>query len=294
VWLNGRDLGRHLDPYTPFQLPASGLRAGAPNTLVVRVDSRKGAEPREGWWNWGGITRPVELVPLGPVSIADPGLLPRLNCTAPGTCRASVMFDGWVTNHGAQPQAPRVQVTLRPPGGGAPTTASSSVAPIAPGQTRRVQFSFAVKGHPDLWSPDHPALYQAQVATHAGPVLAQLDSLHVGLRSVTVHDGRCGSTGADRAQRRLDPGGRARHGPALTDADMQSIVTGLRAVHANVTRAQYPLNPRLLDRLDQAGIMVWSQAPVYHRDELLHTPAQRALALGTLRGTCSPRATTRA
>src|SRR4051794_26463337 len=61
VWLNGRRLGSHDDPYTPFELPARGLRRGD-NDLVVRVDNRKGTRPREGWWNWGGILRPVALV----------------------------------------------------------------------------------------------------------------------------------------------------------------------------------------------------------------------------------------
>ena len=74
-------------------------------------------------------------------------------------------------------------------------------------------------------------------------------------------------------------------GPALTDADMDAIVAKLRTLHANVTRAHYLLNARLLDRLDRAGIMVWSQAPIYHRDRLLETPAQRAVALSTVRGT---------
>ncbi|MEA2341347.1 MAG: beta-galactosidase, partial [Solirubrobacteraceae bacterium] len=54
---------------------------------------------------------------------------------------------------------------------------------------------------------------------------------------------------------------------------------------ANVTRAHYLLNPKLLDALEAAGIMVWSQAPIYHRDRQLETPAQRAQALATLRGT---------
>ncbi|HEU0316971.1 MAG TPA: hypothetical protein VFR49_06555, partial [Solirubrobacteraceae bacterium] len=55
VWLNGHYIGGHDDPYTPFQLDLGSLAAGATNTLVVRVDNRKGIEPREGWWNWGGI-----------------------------------------------------------------------------------------------------------------------------------------------------------------------------------------------------------------------------------------------
>jgi len=71
----------------------------------------------------------------------------------------------------------------------------------------------------------------------------------------------------------------------MTDADMDTTVAQLKALHANVTRAHYLLNERLLDRFDEAGILVWSQAPVYHRDRLLANPARRAYELRTLRGT---------
>ena len=71
VVLNGVVLGTHTDPYVPFTLPATSLRPGQPNELVVYVDNRKGPEPREGWWNWGGVTRPISLVPQGPVVFSD-------------------------------------------------------------------------------------------------------------------------------------------------------------------------------------------------------------------------------
>jgi hypothetical protein len=47
------------------------------------------------------------------------------------------------------------------------------------------------------------------------------------------------------------------HGDALTPADMDRIVARLKRIHANATRAQHPLSPQLLDRLDAAGILVW-------------------------------------
>ena len=59
----------------------------------------------------------------------------------------------------------------------------------------------------------------------------------------------------------------------------------LKRLHANVTRAHYLLNDRLLDRFDEAGILVWSQAAVYHRDLELRTPAGRSSAVHTVRGT---------
>lgn len=283
VWLNGRQLGRNDDPYAPFTLPATGLRAGALNTLVVRVDSRKGAEPREGWWNWGGITRAVSLVPEGPLVTSDPGLLPELRCTAPDVCRARVAYDARLTDRSAARITPSISVTLTAPSGSAVTRHTFTAAPLAPGRSERVRFEFGVAGRPDLWAPGHPALYDAQVQTLGGANVSQIDRLRIGLRSVAVHGGqlylndrRIRLSGASIEE---DAPG---HGPALSDADVSSLVRELQALHANTTRAQYPLDQRVLDRLDQVGILVWSQAPIYHRDELLHTAAQRRAALATL------------
>jgi hypothetical protein len=38
---------------------------------------------------------------------------------------------------------------------------------------------------------------------------------------------------------------------------MDRVVADLRAIGANATRSQHPLNPALLERLDRAGILVW-------------------------------------
>jgi beta-glucuronidase len=74
-------------------------------------------------------------------------------------------------------------------------------------------------------------------------------------------------------------------GAALTTADIDRVVAELKALGADITRAHYALSERMLDRLDAAGILVWSQAPIYHRDALLTTAAQRAEALRTVRKT---------
>ena len=73
VYLNGRRLGKNTDPYTPFTLEARGLRPGRSNELLVIVDSRKDPRLPEGWWNWGGIVRPVSLIPAGRALSARPG-----------------------------------------------------------------------------------------------------------------------------------------------------------------------------------------------------------------------------
>ncbi len=284
VWLNGKELGTHEDPYTPFELRASGLREGEANTLVVRVDYRRSPELREGWWNWGGITRPVTLVARGPVLMDDAGILPRRVCGRSG-CRWEVLVDGWLQNTSQRVQQPSVAVRLRSPDG---TVSEGSTAPRAlqPGERVRVRFTVTVRGAPKLWSPEHPSLYAGAVLTRAGGSVVQVDARHVGLRTVTVVDGmlRLNDRVLDLrgASIQEDVPGR---GPALTDADVENTIDELKALGANITRAHYLLDQRLLDRLDREGILVWSQAPVYHRDAQLKTPGQRSTELDVLRHT---------
>jgi hypothetical protein len=284
VWLNGREIGSHRDPYTPFELPLTGLKPGQPNTLVVRADYRRDPQLREGWWNWGGITRAVSLVPRGPVVMHDAGLLPQRSCRA-GACRWSVLVDGWLENVSGAARRPAVTVTLRAPDG---TLSHGSARPrsMRPGERMRVRFSVPVRGAPKLWEPEHPDLYAATVATGAGGHTFQLDRRRIGLRHVEVVDGMLRLNGRvldlRGASVQEDIPGR---GPALTDADVENIVAELKALGVNITRAHYLLDPRLLDRFDEEGIMVWSQAPVYHRDLQLKTPGQRSYELGVVRNT---------
>ena len=286
VWLDGRRIATHLDPYVPFTVALDGLEPGRPASLVVRVDNRKGKEPREGWWNWGGMTRKATLVPLGRAVLHDPGLMSVVACEGGQACSAKVLVDGEVENRSAEPLAPRVAVSLTAPGEGTSSEGARTLRVLEPGERARVRFEVPIEGTPALWSPDAPNLYDATVTTTAGDEAQQVDHRRIGLRSVRVRDGLLLLNG-----RPLDARGTSiqedlpGRGPALTDADLDRIVAELKAVHANITRAHYLLNERLLEKLDEAGIMVWSQAPIYHRDRLLETPEQRQAALETVRGT---------
>ncbi len=281
VTLNGVPLGRNTEPYLPFELDASSLRAGEENVLEVRVDSRKDPDiPREGWWNWGGITRPVTLVPKGRVELEDGAVMTRRLEDG----RAAMLFDGWLRNRSDRPLSPRVEVGLGGPDGGR-AGGDAQAAGLAPGERRRVRFEFEV-ARPQPWAPDHPILYETRIETTVDGRVEQLDELRTGIRTMRVVDGLLELNG-----RAVDLRGASIHedvkgrGPALTDEDIDAIVADLEALGANVTRAHYLLDDRLLDRFDEAGILVWNQAPIYHRDVLLETAAQRTEALSTLAGT---------
>jgi beta-glucuronidase len=282
VFLDGRRIAQHADPYAPFTIALPQLRDGRPHELVVRADNHKATEPREGWWNWGGMTRPASLVPLGQLSVDQPGFLPRRNADGSWT----VTVDARVTNRGSATVTPKLSAKLTAPGGGAAGSAAATARPLAPGETARVRFGVKVTGAVKLWGPGHPALYGAALATGAAGSASvwQRDSARIGLRTVSVQNGLLEVDGQPVELRgasiQEDVDG---HGPALTTSDVNGIVSQLKSVGANVTRAHYALDQRLQAALDRAGIMVWSQAPIYHRDRLLVTQAQRDTAISTVR-----------
>jgi beta-glucuronidase len=284
VFLNGRRIGRNVDPYTPFTVPARGLRPGRRNELVVVVDGRKNPKLPEGWWNWNGIVRPVRLVPAGPAHIHDLGTLSRVKCRGPARgCRAELLVDGELERRGRRKIEPTLEVELRSPGGR--RTRRTFKLPSGRAGRERAQLSMRVPA-PQLWSPDSPALYRAKLTLYAGDNTVQIERRRIGLRSVEVKGGHLYLN-----DRRVQLRGASVHedmpgsGAALDGHDMDRIVADLKELGANITRAHYLLNDRLLARLDRAGIMVWNQAPIWQRDHgaaLLYRPKERNRALLTV------------
>ena len=287
VYLNGRLIGRNSDPYTPFAFDAKGLRPRRRNTLVVVVDNRKDRRLAEGWWNWGGIVRAVKLVPVGRAYLSGLGLMSRVHCRKPGrACKASLLLDGILERHAPGGIKPAISVVLRSPRGR--VVSKFFKLPPQRGRSRRLDLKVPVPAA-QLWSPAHPRLYSIRLKLWDRGRLQQRIRDRVGLRSVTVKRGHLYLNNRPLQLRGAAihedmPG----HGAALSRGDITHIVDDLKALGANVTRAHYLLDERLLDRLDRAGIMVWNEAPIWQRDHganLLRIPAQRKRAWLTVRRT---------
>jgi beta-galactosidase len=283
VWLNGRRVGGSAEPYAPFSVPAASMRSGASNLLVVRVSnvSGPGAFPQD-WWNWGGIVRGVSLQPVGRLALDDLGVIPQLGC---GYRCGSLLVRGSLHNVSGERLRAGIVVRVRSRSGVEVGTGVERRS-VGAGAVIPISFRMRLRGRPELWSPSDPALYGVQVQTVSGTRVEQVNSLHVGMRSIKGRGGILYLNG-----RRLWLHGAAIHedvdgrGAALSDGDIDTIVSQLRSVGANITRAHYLLSGQLLDALDAAGIMVWSQPPVDHADALLAGERGRRRALGMLRAT---------
>jgi hypothetical protein len=246
VWVDGRRIERHTGAYLPFDVPLR-LAAGE-HTLVVRADWRnptrmKATGWHRTWFNFGGINREVTIRPLGASELDGPRIVTRLNGGG-ATVTVSV---------GVRNRASARTVVVRGELGG--RLLRFPAVRLASGERRTVRVVARVES-PDLWAPGHPALSElhVEVAGEAGW------TEQVGLRELRWSGGRLRLNGTplrlQGASLQEDARGR---GDALRPADMDALVGRLKAIGANATRAQHPLNPALLERLDAAGILVWQE-----------------------------------
>ncbi|HYM45057.1 MAG TPA: glycoside hydrolase family 2 TIM barrel-domain containing protein, partial [Solirubrobacteraceae bacterium] len=257
VFLDGRALGSHRGPYLPFELRPK-LAAGA-HTLVVRVDWRNlSAQSRLGfhrtWFNWGGLDGEVDVRAIGASELSNPTVQTTLrpgSRSAGEANTATVAVGVEVRNDGAS-QRPIVPAGTLSRGAQTIPLHFPEVH-LDHGRTATVSTTVTVP-EPALWSPASPSLYELTLAVGGESGY----SARVGLRQITWHGGRLYLNGRrlllHGATIQQDAPG---HGDALTPGDEDALVRELKAIGANAARAQHPLDPALLERLDAAGILVW-------------------------------------
>ncbi len=280
VWLNGHELGTHRGPYLPFEFALKYLRSGV-NRLIVRVDNRRTPTdfpPSNNlWWNFGGILDAVYVIPVQRADVDQVLIRPILPCP---TCSATIDEQATIHNLTGRSQT----VALRGTYGSAHFTFGT--ATIAAGRTWTPQAAVRIR-RPRLWAPGSPYLYRATVTLtdSRGRRLGGY-TYQSGVRSITLTP----SGQLELNGRLLDLRGVNLHeqsiatGEALTLAQMKTMIGWVRALHATIIRAHYPLNPELEQMADQDGILLWSEVPVYQvRRQYLGQPGWRAGALAVLK-----------
>jgi hypothetical protein len=252
VFVDGRPVREHTGAYEPFT--ARTRLARGRHTIAVRVDWRDPARQAaagwaRGWFNYGGVNRPVTLTRLGPTELGALALRTRLV----GSRRARVDISVRVRNRG-RARTVRLRGALSHDG----TTIPLAFAPagVGAGTSRALTTSLEIPA-PALWSPQDPQRYDLRIDDPGQATLQR----KVGLREISWAGGALELNGKPLVLRgaALPPDARGR-GDALTGADEQRIVADLRSAGANATRSQMPLSQSMLERLDAAGILVWQVA----------------------------------
>jgi beta-glucuronidase len=245
VYLNGEKLGRHEGGFTPFNFEITNLVREKDNFLVVKVDNkrRRDAVPtlNTDWWNYGGLTRDVNLIEVPETFIADYFLQLKKGSTNE--------IAGWVRlNNPIGGKA----VTIEVPEAGAKqsvTTDANGYAPV----------SFKVRLN--LWSPENPKLYLVKVSTDTESV-----SDRIGFRSIETRGTEVLLNGKPIFLRGISIHEESplRGGRAFSRDDARMLLGWAKELGCNFVRlAHYPHNENMTRLADEMGIMVWSEIPVY-------------------------------
>ena len=249
LYVDGRRVREHVGAYDPFAAHANLARGR--HTITVRVDWRDpeaqaAAGWARGWFNFGGLDRPVTLARLGPTELDALRLRTRLL----GGGRARVDVTVRVRNHGGA-RTLQLRGALRR---GRVTVPLNFAAAGVGADSSRTMRASATIDEPALWSPADPERYDLRIDDPGEATLQR----RVGLRQISWGARGLRLNGRPLVLRgaALPPDARG-HGDALTPADEDRIVADLRALGANATRSQLPLSQSLLARLDAAGILVW-------------------------------------
>lgn len=243
VFLNGEKLGSHEGGFTPFQFELTERVKPGENRLLVHVNNerRKDGIPAKGfdWFNYGGLTRDVDLVETPATYIQDYSLQ-----LAPDSSRR---VDGWVQLAGT---APRQPVRVRIPELGVDVRAEAGAGGRAP---LRFEAPFA------LWSPSRSKLYRVEVSTPEESL--QED---IGFRSIAVRGDALLLNGEPLFLRGVNIHEEIDGRRAHSEADAQRMLEQAKQLGANFVRlAHYPHSEHLVRLADRMGLLLWQEIPVY-------------------------------
>jgi beta-glucuronidase len=249
VYLNGKKLGMHKGGFTPFnfEIP-DGLLKAKDNFLVVKVDNKRAKDEiptlNTDWWNYGGITRDVNLVIVPKNFIRDYSVqLSKASLNAKDkTAEGWIKFSNAI-NEEVVVEIPELKLKQRVAVNG------DSAA-----------FNFKLSKL-QLWSPESPKLYKVILTSKEDRIEDK-----IGFRTVEVKGKQILLNGKPVFLRGIciheEIPQQIRRAYSVKDA--AQLLGEAKELNANMVRlAHYPHNENMTRLADSLGILVWSEVPVY-------------------------------
>jgi hypothetical protein len=259
VELNGRDFGDML-PYVRYRFEITDCARRTGNTLSVRVkDITADFGPTGGWEDYGGIGRDVGIEVHDKVFIED---FQWLTILSRGAATGNLTI--WVAGSDDAGTTAAVTATLAR-GGALLCTATDTVRLDDASPCVRLTLPVV---HPELWSPDSPALYDLDISLVSGPFRDRLQR-RVGIREIRAEGPRFLLNGKE-----LFLKGVARHemwgddtGFSLTEAQIEEDLLLVKKMGANFVRlVHYPHDARTISAADRIGLMVSEEPGLWWSD----------------------------
>ena len=277
VYVNGRRVGEHLGKgYTPFSfditeaLKASPKEGGVEGAILevhtsnAYTDKALPYKRSFDWSNDGGIYRSVRLHVSGKQTL-------RYVHATPST-DGSVRFDIRLWNEKDNKLSGRLMVKNRQTG----RTEYDAAVSLKKGKHEQ-QFSTAITIHnPQLWHFDQPNLYDFTFEIPGSDALAD----HFGFRDFRI-EGRSFMLNGERV--RLPgiedmPGSNPAYGMAEPRAFIEKTVRTMKDLNTCITRFHYVPDRRMVDMMDEMGILCQLELSWWQQPSRQLTPELRQVA----------------
>ncbi len=272
VWINGQLRCTHAGGYLPFTVDITAdCAAGKPVSIAVRLDNNDHGEfvpgkPLGGmdFCYFSGIYRNVILHVTDPLRITDAvaeGVVAGggIFVTYPKATEeaATVQVQTHVRNGLGDASQVAIAIALVDRQGREVAHSESPAQTIASGGDATVTQSLEVR-KPLLWHPDHPHLYTLQVRVKNGRLIADEQSLRIGIRRVAADPQRGFLLNGEP----LFLNGTNRHqqypwvGNAISDNCQYRDIRKLKEAGFNFLRlTQYPQSPAVMRACDELGML---------------------------------------
>ncbi|MFI3322955.1 MAG: glycoside hydrolase family 2 TIM barrel-domain containing protein [Rikenellaceae bacterium] len=246
VFLNGEELGEHRGGFTPFQFEVTGKLNEGQNHVVVRVENIRTTKTVPAlnfdWWNYGGITRDVDLVSTPSTFIEDYWV--RLAKGSMKTVEVDVKLNG--------ENCANQKVTVSIDG----TKYSQKLTTDSSGKA-----TASFNADLELWSPESPRLYGVTVESDADKVHDKigfrsfevrgidiyLNGEPIFLKGINIHE----EIAEDRRR-------------SINDEDARYLIDEAAALGCNFIRlSHYPHNEYMVRMCEERGMMMWEEIPVW-------------------------------
>lgn len=265
VYVNGQMAGEHKGGYTPFALDITPYLAEGENDLCVRVqDDPDCTQPRgKQYWARGlmgcwytpvsGIWQTVYLEGVGDYAMQRIHVTPDID---------RHMFTAEIALDKQPREAMELELTVSFEG-----KVRQTVRVSCHDRTVRVPVDMITRGDlspMELWTPEHPALYDLKVSLMGGGKTVDSVQTYFGMRKVEVHEGKVYLNNCPLYQRLvLDQG----YWPdsLITPPSDEAIRLDLQYTldfgYNGARKHQKVEDPRYYYWADKMGVLVWGEVP---------------------------------
>ncbi len=247
VYINTKKVGKHEGGFTPFSFEFTHLLKPKDNFIVVRVKNERKKENipalNADWWNYGGITRDIDIIETPPVFIED--YFVQLKKDKPNIIKGYIQLNG--------DKKSDVKIGLSIP----ELNLNKSFTTDKNG---KAEFEIEAKDI-SYWSPENPKLYDIIVENGVEEITDR-----IGFRTLAVEGQNILLNGKPVFLRGISmhEENPIRGNRNFCREDAIMMLTWAKELGCNFVRlAHYPHNEYIVRLADEMGLMVWAEDPVY-------------------------------